>query len=46
MIELREFISDFAENYSVTHSNDFKTGIIEKVIKKDIYLVNNAEVHK
>jgi len=40
MIELREFISDFAENHTVTHSDDYEGGIIEEVIKEDIYLVN------
>lgn len=44
MIELREFISDFAENHTVTHIDDFTGGIIEEVIKEDIYLVNNNSV--
>lgn len=44
MIELREFISDFAENHTVTHRDDFTGGVIEEVIKEDIYLVNNNSV--
>ena len=41
MITISEFIADFAENHTVTHSDDFTSGIIEEVIKEDIYLVNN-----
>lgn len=40
MITISEFISDFAEKHTVTHSDDFDGGVIEEVIKEDIYLVN------
>lgn len=41
MITISEFIADFAENHTVTHIDDFTGGLIEEVIKEDIYLVNN-----
>jgi len=44
MITLQEFILDFAKNHRITHNDDFKGGTIEKVIKKDIYLINNNGV--
>jgi len=40
MMTISEFIADFAENHTVTHSDDFESGLIEEVIKEDIYLVN------
>ena len=40
MITISEFIAGFAENHTVTHSDDFAGGLIEEVIKEDIYLVN------
>ena len=40
MIGLQDFLINFAENHCVTHSDDFAGGVIEEVIKEDIYLVN------
>lgn len=40
MITISEFLKEFAENHTVTHSDDYEGGLIEEVIKEDIYLVN------
>ena len=44
MITISEFLKEFAENHTVTHSDDFDEGLIEEVIKEDIYLINTTMV--
>ena len=38
-MDLKEFLQDFAEKYSIKHINDIEDGIIKENIKGEIYLV-------
>ena len=43
-ITIREFLTNFADNYSALHLDDIKKGTICHRITNEIYLVQKGEV--
>ena len=46
MITLKDWIMDLAENYGVHQFDDVESGTFVAHVKKDIYLMNHADVKK